>query len=319
MQKTIPFRGILALAATLLALQMQAQQKNRPARPKTPARVMSVSRINNHQYLNMDVDSTFSPPRITIYYKTDSFYNMVLSGDKLTSLSIDGRAIPTDSFFVYDGLVRQMLEQLKRDREQAERDRQQAERDREQEERDREQAGRDREQAEKDRQQAERDRQQSERDRQQGEQQALRDKFQAEKDARQALRDKQQAERDRQQADKDRLQADRDREQASRDREQAVRDRDQASRDRDQAERDRIQAEEDRKLLKSLMAAVVNDKLVPDEKSIQSLILDEYVFVINGNKQSEELLKKYKEKFIKAEGYRIRFQNKTMSIGRMDQ
>jgi hypothetical protein len=284
---------------------MQAQQKTKPARPKAPARVMSVSRINNHQYLNMDVDSTFSPPRITIHYNTDSFYNMVLSGEKLTSLSIDGRAIPTDSFFVYDGLVRQMLEQLKRDREQAERDRQQAERDREQAERDREQAGRDREQAEKDRQQAERDRQQSERDRQQAGQQAVRDKLQAEKDARQAMRDKQQAERDR--------------EQASRDREQAVRDRDQAERDRDQAERDKIQAEEDRKLLKSLMAAVVNDKLVPDEKSIQSLILDEYVFVINGNKQSEELLKKYKEKFIKTEGYRIRFQNKTMSIGRMDQ
>jgi len=83
--------------------------------------------------------------------------------------------------------------------------------------------------------------------------------------------------------------------------------------------RDRKQAEEDRQLLRDLITAVVKDSLVADEKSIRSLILDEYVFVINGNKQSEELLKKYKAKFIRSDGYSIHYHNGTMSVGRTDQ
>jgi hypothetical protein len=310
MQMTIPFRGLLALVTILLTLQTQAQQQP-PAHPKAPIRKTTINRINNYQYLDMDVDSTMNPPQTVITYRTDSLYYMVLSGERLTTLVIDGRPLPADSFFVYDGLVRRMLEQLKRDREQAERDRQQAGRDREQAEKDRAQAGRDMEQAERDREQAGRDREQAQRDRDQAGKDALQDKRQAELDAQQALKDKKQSERDAQQAL-------RDKQQAERDQEQAVRDKQQAERDREQAVLDKKQAEEDKKMVKELLAAVVKEGLAADEKSVRSVILDEYVLVVNGHKQSEELLKKFKEKFVKSPGYRIHYHNGSMSVGRMD-
>jgi len=235
MQKTTVFRGIIALAALSFTLTGHAQQKP-----------------NNRQFLSINVDSSTNPPQTYINYKTDTLYNIVLSGEKVTSMYVNGRQVPADGFYVYDGLIARLKAQVERDKEQAIRDR--------------EQAGRDREQA-------------------------VRDKAQAERDMQQALRDKQQAERD----------------------------AEQALRDKQRAELDADQAVKDKALVKSLIAEVVKEGLARDEKSITSLILDGSVFYINGKKQSDELQKKFREKFIKAPGYTIHYHNGTMSVGRIEE
>ncbi|MDO6434999.1 hypothetical protein Q4E93_30575 [Flavitalea sp. BT771] len=305
MQQTILFRGALALAVLSLTLTAHAQQ---PAHRASAARPRAMSGSVQHEYLNIEEDSSVKPPQTMVTYKSKALYNMVLSDGKIASLYVNGKPVPTDSFYVYDWLVQKLKAQIEQDKAQAVEDWKQAERDKEQAERDAEQAVRDKEQAERDAEQAEKQKHQYEQDAQQ----AARDKHQAERDAEQAVRDKQQAERDVQQAARDRVQA-------GKDREQAMRDREQAARDMEQAKRDKIQAEEDKALVKSLKAEVVREGLVPDEKSVRSLQLDESVFYVNGKKQSDELHQKFKAKFIKKEGYSIHFHDGTMRIGQVEQ
>jgi hypothetical protein len=306
MQKTILSWGLFALASISFAPTLQAQKKEL----HSTTTVHSSSSWGDHQYMNIDVDSSTTPPQIIATYKSDALYNMTISQGRLTSLYINGKLIPTDSFYLYDGLVKRIIDQMRRDSAQAVRDR--------------EQAVRDKAQAEKDQEQAIRDKQQAERDAEQ----AGRDKIQAEKDAKQAVRDKEMAEkealdakmgaaRDAKQALLDKDQAIRDKQQAERDQEQAVRDKQQAERDKEQAVRDKKQAEEDRALLKSLLTDVVKEGLAPDEKSIVSLTLDGTVFFVNGKKQSDELQKKFAEKYVRREGYGFYIHGKVTQIGQM--
>ena len=129
-------------------------------------------------------------------------YDIELVKDKLTALSVDGKEIPAAEWSKYDTLIKEIKEQIKKDRIQADIDRKQADKDRIQ-------ATRDRAQAEKDRARAELDRQQ-----------AVRDREQAGRDREQAVKDRAQAELDREQAAKDRVQAEKDRAQAAEDRKQ---------------------------------------------------------------------------------------------------
>ena len=294
MKNTILSWGAFALALISFAPTVHAQQKG--SQPST--KVHSSVSWGNSQYMSIDVDSSTTPPQIIATYKSDALYNMTISQGRLTSLYINGKLIPADSFYQYDGLVKRIIDQMRRDSAQAVRDREQAERDEEQ-------AIRDKAQAELDREQA------------------IRDKAQADRDAEQAVRDREQAAKEavdaKMEAERDRAQAERDKAQAERDVEQAIRDKKQAELDREQAVRDKKQAEEDRALLKSLMVDVVKEGLAPDEKSIVSLILDGTVFFVNGKKQSDELQKKFAGKYIRQEGYSFYIHGKVTQIGRMDQ
>jgi len=317
MRKTILSWGLFALALTSFTPTLQAQRKE----PRPPAHPSSVI-WGNHQYMNIDVDSSTTPPQIIATYKSDALYNMTISQGRLTSLYVNGKIIPSDSFHLYDGLVKRIIDQMKRDSAQAIRDKEQAERDQEQAVRDKKQAERDEEQAVRDKEQAERDAQQAVRDREQAEKEAIDAKAEAERDTRQAVSDRAQAVRDRKQAERDRQQAMRDDEQVVRDKkqaemdmQQAIRDKEQAVRDKEQAVRDKKQAEEDRALLKSLLTDVVKEGLAPDEKSIDSLVLDGSVFFVNGKKQSDELQKKFQDKYIRKEGYGFYIHGKVMQIG----
>jgi len=325
-----------ALLMLLLAgFGLMAQAQSTPGAPRTPRtpRAPGTSRSSwtnsGGTYMSIDEDSSVSPVQTLITYRNGPLYIMTLENEKLVDLYVNGRKIPADSFAVYNHLVEKILVQMKKDREQArldriqaekdraqaEIDRQQADKDRQQAVRDRAQAGKDREQADKDRVQAIKDRGQAERDRQQALQDAGRaredskrseqDRGQAGNDREQALKDATQAEKDRQQAILDRAQADRDREQAVRDRAQAEKDREQAGRDRIQAEKDRKQAEIDRALMKSMMEEIVKDGIVPDEKSVRSVELDEDALFINGKKQTDVLHEKYKTKYVKTPSGRI--------------
>lgn len=240
MQKIIVHSSLLWLAFIAFTLTARAQKTG--------------STNNSYQFMQIHDDSSYNPVRTFIIYKNESLYNITMAEGKVLELSINGRKLPADSFYVYDPLIRKIAAQIKRDREQALRDQEQAVRDKLQAERDQAQAGRDRIQAQKDKQQAE--------------------------------RDMAQAQRDKLQAERDKLQAERDKE---------------------QAQRDKIFAEEDRAMLKALVNDVVKDGLAPDEKSVNEVRLDEYEFILNGKKQSDEVFKKYRDKYMKAPGTRFSF------------
>jgi len=147
-------------------------------------------------YLNINTSrvSDDSAEITTVIYKEGGpVYVVQMQGDKILTLTVDGRNVPADGLGRYQTVIDTIRDRVKEAKEQAKRDRAQAERNRQQ-------AGRDREQAERDRQQADKDRVQAERDRQQ-----------ANHDREQAGRDREQAERDRQQAERDRIQAEEDR------------------------------------------------------------------------------------------------------------
>lgn len=278
----IPFlkQSILLVTAVVYITLSFAQKHSRVNRS-------SSAYSSSNDYLNVNENNSVHPGQTLINYKNGSErYTIKMTADKVTELYVDDKKIPADSFYLYNDIVNKIKEQIKKDKAQAEEDRKQADKDRAQ-------AALDRQQAEKDRQQAERDREQAEKDRQQ-----------AEKDRAKSKDDQGQAELYRKQAEKDR-------EQAEKDRQQALKDQAHAVEDRKQAEKDRKQAEEDRALVKNLLEELVKAHIIPDEKSVTSLVLTDDEFTINGKKQSAELHKSFKAKFLKKQGYSISFGNRS--------
>ncbi len=291
----------------------------------TQAQTTRENRIASFSNINVSGSGTAGSPQIMFLQDVNGkTYSIKRVDKKIQEMYVNGEKLSEDKYAEYETVIKEIDEQIERDRAQAELDRQQAERDREQAGRDREQAEKDRAQAMRDQEQAKRDREQSEKDRLQADrdrEQSLKDRAQAEKDRlqanldrehairddAQAKRDREQAVKDREQADRDRLQAEKDRAQSVLDRQQAERDREQAGRDRIQAEKDRKQAEEDRKMLLSMVQDMISDKLVKDKDAINMFRLTNDEFWLNGVKQSSDLHAKYKAKYIKQANYQINY------------
>ena len=286
MQKIINRSSLLWLTCLVFSLTVRAQ-KGKPAYQSTH------SYSNGSTFLCVNDDSSYTPMRTLIVYKDGPLYNITMAGNKVLDLSVNGRTIPPDSFYVYDAMIKKLNEQIKKDRIQAKLDQEQAIKDQGQAILDHEQAMRDQAQAMRD------------------QEQAGRDKIQAEMDKVQAQREKIQAERDRSEAEEGsreaKEEAERDRVEAERDRIEARRDKVQAERDQEQAKRDKIQAEEDEAIFKSIIREVVKDGLAPDEKSVTSLYFDKDELIVNGKKPSDELQKKYRAKFLIRPGYSISY------------
>lgn len=281
----IPFlkHSILLMTSVVYITLSFAQKNSRVNRS-------SSTYSNSNNYLNVNENNSVNPTETLINYKNGAEkYTIKMTANKVTELSVDDKKIPADSFYLYNDIVNKIKEQIKKDKAQAEEDRKQADKDRAQ-------AALDRQQAEKDRQHAERDREQAGKDRQQ-----------AEKDRVKFKEEQGQAELYMKQAEKDREQAEKDRQQALKDQAQAVEDRKQAELDRKQAEKDRKQAEEDRAIVKSLIEELVKEHIIPDEKSVTSLVLTDDEFTINGKKQPEKLHNTFKTKFLKKRGSGISY------------
>src|SRR5258708_688373 len=275
-----------ALSATACAQTAPASKQTTPSRSETSYHYTATYSANS--YLQSEEDSTVSPVQTIITYKNGPVYHIRMTGDKVIELSVNDRKMPADSFYVYDNLTKKLALQIKADKAGGKVDREQGERDEIQ-------RGKDELQAKEDRGKADRDRLQEKLD----VEQEIRDKQQAERDQVLARIEKVEAEKEKEREAKvmaeDREQAVRDRVQAVGDRKQADRDRVQAMEDRKQADIDRKQAAEDRAILKKLISEIIREGLVPDEKSLHSLSLDEDGFIINGKQQSEATKKKIME------------------------
>jgi colicin import membrane protein len=202
-------------------------------------------------------------------YQHGHVYEIVSVNDKTIGLEVDNKRIEPADFHRYDSIIKAIRSDFREDNDRDADERAQEKRDWEQYQRDQEQAERDREQSVRDRAQAEQDRKQADRDQEQ------------------AVREREQGEREREQ----------DQKQAARDREQAEHDREQGQRDREQGERDREAAKEERREMRNFIRELVDEKVISDVQSLNSLIFTNTELVVNGTKQSPQILQKLKDKY----------------------
>jgi colicin import membrane protein len=237
--------------------------------------IFGISGIAKGQTSRPDSAKTSGKEKVTTYQQGHVYDIMIVNG-KITGLEVDNKPIDPADFHRYDSIVQAIKAEMREDNDHEQEERAEQKRDWEQAQRDQEQEARDRVQEVKDRAQEKLDREQEDRDREQ------------------ENRDREQ---DRQQAIKDREQGERDREQGQRDREQGERDKQQGQRDREQGERDRKEAEAERRMMQDLLDDLVTEKIAPDVKSINSVVLTDTELVVNDKKQSPQLQQKMKDKY----------------------
>src|SRR6201995_2591309 len=183
----------------------------------------------------------------------DKAYKVELAGDKMISLSIDGKAIPESDWGRYSDDIAAVKEQIRQNRIQAKKNEEQARLNEIQAKKNQEQATRNELQEKK------------------NEEQAMRNQGQDKLNEVQAKKNEEQARLNKIQEEKNQEQAVRNEEQAKHNQEQAVRNEEQEKLNEIQAKKNQEQAEANERFIKSITADLVADKIIPNGNSLHRL------------------------------------------------
>lgn len=224
----------------------------------------------SNMYYRIRNDDGKRTERIQTDYE-GKIYKMEWVNEKMTSLYVDGEKVPEADWSKYSEVTRrirqEIKEQAKRNEEQAKRNIEQAKRNEDQNVRNAEQAKRNAEQARLNELQVKN-----------SQDQAVRNEEQEKRNAEQAVRNK---------------------EQAKMNAEQGVRNKEQAERNALQAQKNAEQAKANAQMIKDITADLVSDKIISNINGLHEMKLNEFGMSINGIKQTDEVFKKYKEKYSK--------------------
>ncbi|MBK9492527.1 MAG: hypothetical protein IPO07_29870 [Haliscomenobacter sp.] len=126
---------------------------------QSQAQSIKENHIPSFTNINVSGNGTAGNPQIMFLQDADGkTYSVKRVDKKIQEMYVNGEKLEEGKYSEYEAVIKEIDEQIERDRAQAELDRQQAERDREQAVKDRQQADRDREQAMRDQEQAKLDR-----------------------------------------------------------------------------------------------------------------------------------------------------------------
>lgn len=242
------------------------------AQTKKPAKTAYNDNLNN----NYDRIHTADGKKVEDIqmHRDGKIYKAELVNEKLTELYVDGEKIPEADWTKYTGAITAIRVQLQLNREQAKANAAQAKRNQEQGRANEEQAKRNAEQA-------------------------ARNELQAKKNQEQQTRNAEQAKHNQEQDRVNEEQAKRNQEQASRNEIQAKRNHEQEAVNREQAKANAEQAAANERFMKEFTEDLVSDKIIPDANSLKEFSLNKKEMVVNGVKQSDELFKKYSQKYSK--------------------
>jgi colicin import membrane protein len=202
----------------------------------------------------------------------DKVYKMELVNDKMTELYVDGVKIPAAEWGKYSDAIAAIREQIRKNKIQAARNEEQARLNQIQDKKNEAQAVR-------------------------NEEQARLNQIQEKKNEEQAVRNGEQARRNEIQEKKNQEQVAKNEEQVARNQEQAVKNQEQARLNEIQAKKNEEQAKENERMMKEIIADLINDKIIPDANGLHDLTLNSDEMRVNGVKQPEDVFKKYREKY----------------------
>jgi len=253
-----------------------------PLTDTVPKSKKSDQRLDNDDYTVIYSDIDKSAGRETIVLKTGgNEYKVVKLNDEIAYLVVNDEKIPKDKMGDYSDLLKKINAQLERMKEE------QKIRDKEQEQRNAEQAIRNKEQEQRNAEQVIRNKQQEQRNAEQ-----------AERNEEQEKRNAQQVQQNEEQKRRDAEQLIRNKEQEQRNAEQVIRNKEQEQRNAEQVIRNKQQEQRNAEL-KKLITDLIDDNIIKEKKGLSSFSLSDDEFIVNGVKQSPEIFKKYKAKYLK--------------------
>ncbi len=256
----------LGLMALLLAAATVLAQTKKPAKT-----AYDDDRHNNYDRIHTVDSKKVEDIQVS---RNNKMYKAEFVNEKLTELYVDGDKVPQSDWTKHTTAIAAIRVQMAINKEQAKANAKQSERNQEQDRANGEQAKRNAEQA-------------------------VRNEIQAKKNAEQQVRNAEQVKRNQEQDEVNKEQAKINVEQAVRNEVQAKRNREQERRNVEQAKKNAEQASANERFMKEFTEDLVSDKIIPDKNSLHEFKLDNEGMTVNGVKQSEELYKKYKEKYSK--------------------
>jgi hypothetical protein len=101
--------------------------------------------------------------------------------------------------------------------------------------------------------------------------------------------------------------------QASAHKKHAMKERENAALHKVQAEHDKAQAAVQKKQIEAMISDLINSGVIKDENELSSIELSEKELLVNGKKQSDELHKRFKERYIGEGKTKLRYTSNSNS------